>query len=159
MVVDVTDASKKCDVDLEAASVELQHISDTEPMLANPQEDAEVMNQKKKSNGGRMSMKELFKKYGLLAVVVHSVMFLCTFIPIYLAFLYGIDVGALIKMIPGMGSLHLDSEGSTAVVAFFVTSATGLIRLPITIFGTPIIARYLEILKERRCRSIARQPE
>jgi hypothetical protein len=152
-VVPDPEANDKRDADLEMGSFdsEQEGVSDTDPMLANPQEDtnnSDDKNTKKKPSGsGRMSLKELFKKYGLLAFLLHTVVYICTFLPIYFAFSHGINVGAFLKMVPFLGNVHLDPKGSTAVLAWCVTSATGLFRVPITIFGTPLVAKALDRIK------------
>ena len=96
----------------------------------------------------KSNFKLLIEKYGMVAMVFHLSVFALSIIVFYVALDQGVDFSAYPAIENSLKEVNLDeASGNTWMVNLFLayaaTQAIKVVRIPLTIVATPIIARIL----------------
>lgn len=92
--------------------------------------------------GHYAKFKNLLRKYGKIAIVVHLGIATISLGACYALVSMGVDVNKWLAMV-GMGESSASAKMGTFAVAYIAHKATEVVRLPLTIVLTPIIAKKL----------------
>jgi hypothetical protein len=116
-------------------------------------EDNEVA--KKKSS---LSLKEKLKKYGLIGFVFHSTIWAATLGGLWAAAHNGLDLQPLMSKIPLLDADAIPKSGSSFVIAYAVTVATGPLRFGLDALCVPTIAKWISSPTQQQLHLNQKQP-
>lgn len=92
----------------------------------------------------KLTLKEVLKRYGRIAVGFHSAVYVVTLSGVYIALHYGVDATNLLAMLPNYDPAKVPPQSTTFAAAYLVTAVTGPARGVLTVACAPVIARALE---------------
>jgi hypothetical protein len=93
--------------------------------------------------GHYAKLKKLFYKYGKIAIVVHLTIACISLAGCYALVSMGVDVNKWLSMLGIGGEGSGSAKMGTFAIAYIANKATEVVRLPLTVVLTPIIAKKL----------------